>query len=346
MNKDRITIDINIMTVMKVILAIILVALIYYIKEIFILVFISFILAITIEPIVKRLQKKKIPRVVSILGIFCALIGLFFVSLEIIIPTLTIQIYGYINNLPSIINEAGHKLFPDNPDITRQLSNQALDYVKNLKSAPTGAITGIFGVALNIVTFFVNILVVFILTFYLLLEKEGVGRVIFRYLPLKDKDRVINVFDKVTKKLSNWLKGQLLLSGFIGIITYIVLIVLGFSETALALSLFAALTSLIPVVGPLIALIPAALLAISISSTKLIAVVIAYFAIQQVENHILVPQIMKKAIGLSPVVVVISLLIGAKLLGIIGILLAVPVTASLFVILDDLYAKNDVNFQD
>ena len=232
----------------------------------------------------------------------------------------------------------GTKFFPNSQNLTDDLSGQAVNYIKNYRSLPSGVVSGAYGAALNIFSFFMNTLVVMVITFYLLLEKDGVGRGFFKYLPLKRKEKIIDIFTKITVKLSSWLKGQLILSGFIGFITYIVLLAIGI-DLALALSLFAALMELVPVVGPLIALVPAALIALTISPATALIVLIAYLVIQQIENNILVPQIMKKALGLSPLVVIISILVGAKLLGLIGILLAVPMLSALTVIFEELYGK-------
>ena len=338
MNKDRVVIDISLWAVFKFIIALVLIGLLFYLREILILVFIAFILAAGIEPTVTRLKKKKVPRALSILAIFILILAFLVLLFDMIIPPLAQQVSIFIEDLPRLINDVGTKFFPNSQNLTDDLSGQAVNYIKNYRSLPSGVVSGAYGAALNIFSFFMNTLVVMVITFYLLLEKDGVGRGFFKYLPLKRKEKIIDIFTKITVKLSSWLKGQLILSGFIGFITYIVLLAIGI-DLALALSLFAALMELVPVVGPLIALVPAALIALTISPATALIVLIAYLVIQQIENNILVPQIMKKALGLSPLVVIISILVGAKLLGLIGILLAVPMLSALTVIFEELYGK-------
>ncbi|KKR18536.1 MAG: hypothetical protein UU65_C0002G0029 [candidate division CPR2 bacterium GW2011_GWC1_41_48] len=341
MNKERVTVDISVWSVLKVILALILVALVYYLREIIILVFIAFILTTTLEPTIDRLQRRKVPRGLAIAGSFAVIISIVYLAFASIIPKLSEQISVLAGNLPTIVQQLGNQLFANNPQLASDLSNQAIEYAKNFRaSVPSGLVSGFFSTAAGVFGFFVSVIAVLALTFYMLLEKVGAGRPIFKYIPVNEKNRAIHIFDKITKKLSNWLKGQFVLSGFIGVITYIVLMVVGLRDMALALSLFAALMELIPVIGPFIALIPAALLALTISPATAIAVMIAYLIIQQIENHILVPQVMRKAVGLSPLVILVGILIGAKVLGIIGILLAVPIIASLHVILEELYGAN------
>ena len=129
--------------------------------------------------------------------------------------------------------------------------------------------------------------------------------------------------------------GQILLMLIIGVLTYIGLFFLDV-KYALTLALIAGLFELIPYVGPFIALIPAAILAFIQAPLLGLLVVILYVVIQQLENYVIVPQVMKKTVGLNPIVIIIVMLIGAKLAGVIGIILSVPLTASIAEFLKDL----------
>ena len=132
-----------------------------------------------------------------------------------------------------------------------------------------------------------------------------------------------------------WLRGQLFLSFIVGLLVYIGLLILGV-KYALVLALIAAILEIIPFIGPTIAAIPAILVGLTDSWIKALVVVILYFVVQQLENHIIVPKVMQKAVGLNPIVVIIVIMVGAKLGGIVGALIAVPVAAAIGVFVGDI----------
>ncbi|OIP24255.1 hypothetical protein AUK11_03620 [bacterium CG2_30_37_16] len=338
MNKDRITVDISFWSVIRVLLAIGFLGLVFYLREIAIQIFMALILASAIQPIIDKAKKRNIPKVLAILGVIVAILGLIVLMFELIVPPLSQQLGDFIAFLPSYLDEAAKKIFVSNPDFAQELSNQAINYIKNFRSIPTGFVSNIFSTAMNIFSFFVSTVLVLVMTFYMLMEKGGVGKSMLKYMPFKRQELASEILDKITSKLAIWLKSQLVLSLFVGFITFVVLTFLGI-DLALALALFAAIMELVPVIGPLISAVPAVLIALTISPNKALWVIVAYLTIQQVENHILVPQIMKKALGLSPLVIIIGILIATKLIGFAGILLAVPVISALAVITEELYSK-------
>ncbi|KKR33549.1 MAG: hypothetical protein UT66_C0037G0014 [candidate division CPR2 bacterium GW2011_GWC1_39_9] len=338
MNKDRITVDISFWSVIRVLLAIGSLGLVFYLREIVIQIFIALILASAMQPVIDKAIKRKVPKVVAILGVMVAILSLLVLMFELIVPPLSQQLGDFLAFLPSYLDEAARQIFVSNPDFAEELSNQAINYIKNFRSIPTGFVANIFSTAMNVFAFFVNTALVLVMTFYMLMEKDGVGKSMLKYMPFKRQELASNILDKITSKLAVWLKSQLVLSLFVGFITFVVLTFFGI-DLALALALFAAIMELVPIIGPFIAAVPAVLIALTISPNKALWIVIAYLIIQQVENHILVPQIMKKALGLSPLVIIIGILIATKLIGFMGILLAVPVISAIAVITEELYSK-------
>jgi len=135
----------------------------------------------------------------------------------------------------------------------------------------------------------------------------------------------------VEDKLGAWLRGQIVLSLAIGVITWFVLTILGI-PFALPLAILAGFLEIIPTIGPIIAAIPAVIVAFAISPFMGLVVMLAYVGIQVAENNILVPKIMQKAVGLNPVVILVAILIGANLMGIIGALLSIPLVSAAIII--------------
>jgi predicted PurR-regulated permease PerM len=187
-----------------------------------------------------------------------------------------------------------------------------------------GAAWGFFGGIMGLFT-------ILILTFYLLVEADSIRGAFMRLFPRGRRTQVAHASAEATLKVSAWLNGQLLLASIIGITAAIGLWLLGVPYFYV-LALIAALGEMIPIVGPILAAIPAIAVASSVSGQQALFVAIFFIVQQQIENHILVPKIMERQVGISPVVVIIALLIGGSLMGVMGAILAVPTAAIIQVI--------------
>jgi predicted PurR-regulated permease PerM len=190
---------------------------------------------------------------------------------------------------------------------------------------------GIFGV--------VNIL---ILTFYMLVDSWSLREQAMHLFPRKHRARVDAASREAMMKVSAWLGGQLLLAGVIGATSAVGLWALGI-PFFYVLALISGVGEMIPVVGPILSAIPAIAVASTVSMQAVVFVVIFFFLQQQLENHILVPKIMSRQVGVSPVTVIVALLIGGSLLGIVGALLAVPTAAILQVVAAELISEAPKN---
>jgi predicted PurR-regulated permease PerM len=179
-----------------------------------------------------------------------------------------------------------------------------------------------------------------ILTFYMLVDSWSLRQYALRLVARKHRARVDAASRIVMEKVSAWLTGQLLLAGSIGASSAVGLWALGV-PFFYVLALISAFGEMIPIIGPFLAAIPAIAVAATVSVQKVIVVIIFFVVQQQLENHILVPKIMSRQVGVSPVTVIVSLLIGGSLLGVVGALLAVPTAAILQVIVADVLSDDD-----
>jgi predicted PurR-regulated permease PerM len=204
-------------------------------------------------------------------------------------------------------------------------STQALGTVLGAVGAVLGGLFGLF--------------TILILTFYLLVEADSLRDTMLRLFPAHNRPRVAAAAADITLKVSAWLGGQLLLGAIIGVTSAIGLWLLGI-PFFYVLALISAVGELIPVVGPILAAIPAIAVAATVSMEKVLFVIVFFVAQQQFENHVLVPKVMERQVGVTAVTVIVALLIGGSLLGIVGALLAVPTAAILQVILTELTADN------
>lgn len=198
----------------------------------------------------------------------------------------------------------------------------------------------IFALSNKVFNTLLMVIVSIVLSLYLLFYRLDFHKVICSFFARTPKDQTEEILDKIEKKLGSWLHGQLLLSLSVGIMAYIALLILNV-PFALPLALLTGILEIIPTLGPIISSIPPIILALSISPSLGGLVLLSFVVIQQIENHILVPQIMRRAVDLNPVVVILTILLSFQLLGIVGGLLSVPFVSLLTVIYNNVHENNN-----
>lgn len=330
MGEKRIVIDFSPRSILWVVFTVIAIWLVYVLREIFVIVFLSYIFATAADPLIDRLEKKKIPRSVSIIGLYLAVVGVLVLFFRLIIPPAISQITDLAQNSDLYIDRINAYVQGINPSFAESAKTAILNFIANLGS------TGVLSQALGIFSGALGLLLIFVISFYLLWQRNGVEKVIATYFPQKYQEKTIDISRQISAKMSSWVRGQLFLVFIIFMINYIGLSILGV-DFALILAILSGILELLPIIGPIIAGAAAALVALTVSPLLALFVVIWYVVVQQVENHILVPQIMKKSLGLNPITVIIAILIGGKILGVLGIIIAVPVAVSLSIIFRELW---------
>jgi predicted PurR-regulated permease PerM len=309
----------------------------FLVRDALLVVYISALIAIGLSPLVAAAEhgaarwRHPLPRWAAILGIYCAIIGILVGVGLLVIPPLVQQARGLWTMLPSLVERGSNWLTARGilepgttaTDVIRQSPVGGSDAVTTLLVAVWKLIGGIFGAV-----------TILILSFYMLADSGDMVRAFVRLFPRSERPRVEDVCRRVTTKVSAWLGGQLLLAGIIGATAAIGLWLLGVPYFYV-LALIAAIGEMIPVVGPVLSAIPA--IAVAFASRPALALFVALFLFgqQQLENHILVPKIMARQVGVSPVFVIVALLIGGSLLGVVGAILAVPTAAILQVLLEE-----------
>lgn len=331
----KISFDFSLKSIFSIALTIIVIALLFYIRDILVLLLFSFILSTALKPLIDFFEKKHVPRLLSIAAIYLSVALIFYSLVRLMIPPLSAQlnqlvssrqeiarrIIEYFSHLPLSVREsiqAGVNKLPDK--ITEVFSSAIIPNV-----------LGVFSGLLGLVTVLVS-------AFYLLLEKNAVEKAIKAFWPIKSEKLALELYEKIVQKISFWARGQIILSTSVGFLVYFGLLVLRF-DYALLMALTAAVLDVFPIIGPAIMVLVGFLLAFATSPILSLWVVILLIAIQQFEANVLAPQIMKKAVGIPPVLIIFSILIGAKLLGFVGVIIAVPVASAVLVILETLHKK-------
>jgi len=282
---------------------------IFQIREILFLLFIAFIIMSALRPTVDWLEKRRIPSVISILFMYVLVFGVFGVSLVGTIPSLIVQFVHLTQALPSFISRVMPYWNIDMNAFSQQIAPLSQNLVKLTVS--------IFS---NIIT----ILTVLVFTFYLLLERKHMEQLLANFMAEDMAKRVSAVLKNIEQRMGSWVQGELILMLIIGVLAYIGLVLLRV-DFALPLAILAGLLEIIPTIGPIISAIPAIIVALATSPVLALFVVLVYFIIHQTENGVVVPFVMKKSVGLPPLLTIIALMIGGKLAGIAGAVLAVPV---------------------
>ena len=314
----------------------------YLVRNALLVIYISILIAIGLSPLVetleqRRAKRQRLPRWAAILIIYLALVGTLIGVAILVVPPLVDQARALWAEFPNLLHKAQLWLL-ERGWISRELTVQEAvqktpvggsDAVGTLVNAVWGLVGGIFG--------FVTIL---ILTFYLLVDFDMLVRFFIRLFPRPERARARDATHRVTAKVSAWLGGQLLLAAIIGSSAALGLWLMGVPYFYV-LALLAALGEMIPVIGPILSAIPAVIVALTVSPALGLGVLVFFVVQQQIENHLLVPKVMARQVGISPVVVITALLIGGSLLGIVGAILAVPTAAILQVLFEEL-VPNDV----
>ncbi len=318
-------IEISIRTILFTVALLAGIWLLLQIKDILFLVFIAFLLMTAIYPLVVWLEKFKIPRAISTVLIYVVVFGGLGVMIGSAVPALVAQSTTLAATLPAT---AARVLPYWNIDF-QTISGQIAPLSANVLSVT-------FSIFSNIFTTFT----VLILTFYFVVERREAEDTLTGFLGESAARRVAAVLQLIERRLGAWVRGEILLMTCIGVLTYTGLLLLHV-EFALPLAIIAALLELVPMIGPIISAIPAVLVGLSVSPVMALSVVALYIVIQQIENNIFVPMVMKHSVGISPLITILALLIGGRLGGIGGALLAVPTVLVLQVVLTSLLAAKN-----
>lgn len=318
----------------------------YLVREVLLLIYVSGLLAVGFSPVIRLIERQKalpigtqrFPRWLAILVLYLILIGALTGIGFMVFPPLASQAQQFWAAFPDMFERAQDFL------IRKGLLKEHYTLTEAVKRAPaTGggeAVGTVLGAVVGVVGGLFGLLTILILTFYILIEADSLQRTMLHLFPASDRKRVAAVSRDITIKVSAWLGGQLVLGAIIGITSAIGLWLLGI-PFFYVLALISGVGELIPVVGPFLSAIPAIAVAATVSINKVLLVILFFVLQQQFENHVLVPKVMQRQVGVSPVTVIVALLIGGKLLGIVGAILAVPTAAILQVVFLEIMAARE-----
>jgi predicted PurR-regulated permease PerM len=291
----------------------------------------AIVIASATEPGTRALMKYKIPRVFAVIGVYSVFIS-FFVAL------------GYFF-IPSVLQETTAMLRTlSEPEVTKEvtfhapligtvsfdeLAQQMQEFFDRASGSPISTISTIFGGITSAA-------LVVVLSFYFAVQERGIDDFLRIVTPLHYEQYVVGLWHRTRHKIARWMQGQFILALLIGVFTYLGLTIVQVPY-ALILSVIAGLFEIIPLFGPVLSAIPAIAFAFTAGGFSLaLAVLFIYVCIQQFENHLIYPLVVTQVVGVPPVMVILSLVVGLKLAGFFGVLLAVPAAALIQEILTEM----------
>lgn len=331
MAQSSTNVNISTTTILKVVLIGLTIWFLATISQVLVIVFVALVLAAAIDPWITRLERMGMARGWAMTIIFVSAMALISLIVILFVPLVVDQLGKFTQAFPKLY-ERVFSLYQNNQD------SVALDTIQkglqNLNSALSDVTKGVFSSVFGFFGGLVSVISVLVLTFYLTLEEKGMKRIAVDLAPAKYRPYLIQLFNRIEDRLGDWLRGQLILGLIIGTLTLIGLLAFKV-EFAVVLALIAGLTELIPIIGPFIGAIPAVIVAFSQDPILALIVMGLYIVIQQLENNLIVPRVMSKATGLNPVIVIVSILVGGKVAGITGVILAVPTMIIITTFLED-----------
>jgi predicted PurR-regulated permease PerM len=302
----------------------------YQLREVLMTLYISSLLAIGLSPIVRRLEHERllagrirVPRWAAILTIYVTFLAAMALVVALIIPPLVRQIQQLVLDLPSYVDRLQAEL------VKRGMLDHTWSWSSMLSKlqTPAGlALSGLFGAVTGFVGILAKVITVLLLPFYLLLEAASLRNGMLSLVHPDNRARAARIARHVTEKVGAWLAGQFVLAGVIGSTATLGFWLIGVPYFYV-LGLLAAVGELIPVVGPILAAVPAILLGATVSPQTAFITTGFCWGQQFVENNFLVPRIMGRQVGISPVTIMVALLTGTSLFGFMGAILAVPTAA-------------------
>ncbi|MDO8552969.1 MAG: AI-2E family transporter [bacterium] len=344
MESRPLNISITLGTVIKIVVLLVGAWLLFYLRDLVLVVVTAVVFASAMEPGIRGLVKRKVPRLLSVIIIYILLFCVFFGIFYFFLPSVLEDLATFVASLPSYL-EAFSRVgaFDDYARILgvatpSAATNEIMDTVRNVLNLGDtfgnafSAVSKIFGGVLSFI-------LIIVLSFYFAVIETGVTDFLRIVTPRKYETYVLNLWNRSQHKIGLWMQGQLLLAVIMGVLIYLGLTILGVKHS-LFLAVVAAVFEIIPVFGPTLASVPAIIIGfVDGGATLGLLTVALYIIAQQFENHLIYPLVVTRVVGVPPLLVILALIVGAKLAGFLGILLSVPMAGALQEFIKDVESK-------
>ena len=355
-------------TIIKILVVLLITFLLYKMLDLVLVVLTAVVIASAVEPLIIWFKKYKVKRLFSVLFTYICVVLIFSGLLYFFIPPVLEEASNLLNTAPKYLDSVtlwnplndtklvetskitggisdgingGKQILGSlsdgtiKPSVLSDLIGSFQSLVSDTSGGLINTVSGIFGGILSFI-------LIIVLSFYLAVQEEGVEKFLRIITPLRSEKYIIDLWKRSQRKIGYWMQGQLLLGIVVGVLVYLGLMILGI-QNALILAVLAGVLEIIPYFGPILSAIPAIFIGFTTGGLKMGLLILGLFIIiQQFENHLIYPLVVKKVVGVSPIIVILALIIGAKLAGFLGIILSVPVTAALMEFVEDVQRDRDI----
>jgi len=346
--ESGITINITTGTIIKTVLVLVLFYALYFLRDLVLVIITSIVLASALEPATKWFLKYKFPRVLAVLAVYIITIGSFIGLFYAFIPPLLDETAQFVSVAPKYIEsfKFWNPLNAGNTEAVGKISEafSLQEIISNVRDTVAGVSGGFFQAVSSIFGGALSFILIIVLSFYFAVQETGVDDFLKIITPLKHQKYVIGLWKRSQLKIGLWMQGQILLAVIIAVLVFLGLTILDVPY-ALMLALLAGVFELIPIFGPILAAVPAVLLGFLMDGggvTTGVMVALFYVIIQQFENHLIYPLVVRKVVGVPPILVILALIIGIKIAGFLGIILAVPAAAALMELANDIQKEKEI----
>lgn len=339
-------------TIIKALVILVLFFLLYFFRDLAVIILTAIIIASAIETPIQWFRRFRVPRTIAVLLIYLFIVvvlaGLFYFFLPIVLSDLA----DLISSLPQYIetislwSPLNSSAFSGAGPVAESLGFGSAfslgDVISGLNNTIVSTSQGVLQLLFTLFGGVLSFVLIVVLSFYFAVQEDGVAKFLRVVLPERHEDYVLDLWRRSQQKIGKWFQGQLLLGVLIGVLVYLGLAIFQV-KNALLLAVLAAIFEIIPIFGPILSSIPAIVIAFMSKGLTLALIVTGYYIlINQFENHVLYPLVVRKIVGIPPILVIIALIIGFQLAGVWGIIISVPMSAVLVEFLDDLQKRKRV----
>lgn len=313
------------------------IALLYTIQDILKIFFLAFLFGFALNPVITWLESKKVPRGITIILIIILIISLLIIWFWILIPAVFQQVQTFLENFPIYqkqLVKSWQNFQLTHPSLREQLDLNSI--FNQMQQRLTQTISPIFTAISSIFYFFATMIVIIVLAMFGLTNPRGIHDAVIELIPHAHKKKIIIVFEQIGIKIGSYLRGVVIAGLIIGIASYIGFSLIGLNY-ALTLAIISGIFEMVPLVGPIISGATAVTIALFQDPVLGLYTLIFCIGLQQLENHLLIPKLMSRQVGLHPLTIISATLILVKLLGFIGFFLAVPTAATIKILVNEIY---------
>ncbi len=321
-------------TLVKTIVVLMLSWLLFMLRDVVLIVLTAVVISSAVEPGVRFMTKRRLPRVVAVLVLYLVMFSLFFLLFYFFFPSLLKDFGTFAASLPQYLDtftqSSAYTAYSSILGLPSSAELSGSDVLASFRGAfDLGDASNTLNAASKIFGGLFSFVLIIVFSFYFAVVETGVDDFIRIVTPRSHRAYLQDLWKRSQHKIGLWMQGQLILGILIGVLVYLSLLIFQVPH-ALILAVITAFFELIPVFGPILAAMPAVMIGFVSGGPVLgITVVIIYVVIQQFENHLIYPQVVTRVVGVPPLLVILALIIGAELAGFLGVILSVPVAATL-----------------